>query len=126
MPGSFGGRLARTALQDFQAAPLAGSVSVTEVNDSLAAASTLAIIATGAASEANDTATASALVPITGARSQAEAGDTLAAAITLVVPIAATAGITETNDTALASATVALSALAGATGPPIQVPPPAF
>lgn len=97
------------------AGPVAGSVDLTEADDTLSAATTLAITATVAVTEADDVASAAGTVDIVGSVAVIEANDTFAGAAAL--DILATAAITEGDDVPSAAGTIdivgSLSAVEG-------------
>lgn len=78
-----------------------GTASITEADDTVASAATLALKGTASITEAADTLVATATLALKGTASIAEAGDTLAATGTLALK--GTASIAEADDTILAT-----------------------
>ena len=85
---------------------IAASLTVTEGNDSLTAAATLAIAASASLVEANDTLVATAALAIVAASALTEAPDTLLADGINGAQNTADLAVTEANDTLSASATL--------------------
>lgn len=88
-------------------------LSVTEENDSLAAAGALQVVASLAKTEAGDTLTAAAAVTVAASLSVTEAADTLGSGAT--VAIAGSLAVTEANDGLAAAGALAIAAVLSVT-----------
>lgn len=104
------------ALRPKQPAPITGTASITEADDTIVATATVRVAGSAAVTEEDDTVAATGTVgsaPITGTASITEADDTVAA--TATVRVAGTASITEGNDTVSAQAAVRVAGTASIT-----------